>query len=53
MASRENIQALVRVNLLVIAIDALAASRLERLHTTIQIADTDQPRSGVGNHRLA
>ncbi len=51
----EIIQALVqRVKpALVIAIDALAASRLERLHTTIQIADTGiNPGSGVGNHRL-
>ncbi len=38
---------------LIIAIDALAASRLERLHTTIQVADTGiNPGSGVGNHRL-
>jgi spore protease len=51
----EIIQALVqRVKpTLVIAIDALAASRLERLHTTIQVADTGiNPGSGVGNHRL-
>lgn len=51
----EIIQALVkRVKpTIVIAIDALAASRLERLHTTIQIADTGiNPGSGVGNHRL-
>ncbi|MBS3943264.1 MAG: GPR endopeptidase [Dethiobacter sp.] len=51
----EIIQALVqRVKpALVIAIDALAASRLERLHTTIQIADTGiSPGSGVGNNRL-
>jgi len=51
----EIIQALVqRVKpTLVIAIDALAASRLERLHTTIQIADTGiNPGSGVGNYRL-
>lgn len=52
----EIIQSLVpRVNpCLVIAIDALAARRLERLHTTIQIADTGvTPGSGVGNRRLA
>ncbi|NMA91617.1 MAG: GPR endopeptidase [Firmicutes bacterium] len=39
---------------LVIVIDALAAHRLERLHTTIQIADTGvTPGSGVGNRRLS
>ncbi|HHX87312.1 MAG TPA: GPR endopeptidase [Firmicutes bacterium] len=39
---------------LVIAIDALAAHRLERLHTTIQVADTGvTPGSGVGNRRLS
>lgn len=51
----EIIQALVsKVKpVLVIAIDALAAQRLERLHTTIQIADTGiSPGSGVGNYRL-
>lgn len=51
----EIIQALVqRVKpTLVIAVDALAASRLERLHTTIQVADTGiNPGSGVGNYRL-
>ena len=37
---------------LVIAIDALAAHRLERLHTTVQLADAGvTPGSGVGNHR--
>jgi spore protease len=51
----EIVQALVsRVKpYLVIAIDALTAHRLERLHTTIQLADTGiNPGSGVGNHRL-
>ncbi len=51
----EIIQSLVaKVNpSLVIAIDALAAHRLERLHTTIQVADTGiNPGSGVGNNRL-
>ena len=38
---------------LVIVIDALAARRLDRLHTTIQVADSGiSPGSGVGNHRL-
>jgi len=38
---------------LVIAIDALAAHRLERLHTTVQITDTGViPGSGVQNSRL-
>lgn len=38
---------------LVIVIDALAARRLERLHTTIQVADSGiNPGSGVGNNRL-
>lgn len=38
---------------LVIVIDALAARRLERLHTTIQVADSGiSPGSGVGNNRL-
>ncbi|HZK24161.1 MAG TPA: GPR endopeptidase [Oscillospiraceae bacterium] len=38
---------------LVIAVDALAARSLSRLHTTIQIADTGiTPGSGVGNKRL-
>lgn len=37
---------------LVIAIDALAARSLHRLHTTIQISDTGiYPGSGVGNRR--
>lgn len=36
----------------VIAIDALAAGALERIGTTIQIADTGiSPGSGIGNHR--
>ena len=39
---------------LLIAVDALAARNLNRLHTTIQIADTGiTPGSGVGNRRLA
>lgn len=38
---------------LLIAVDALAARSLSRLHTTIQIADTGiTPGSGVGNKRL-
>ena len=38
----------------VIAIDALAAGALERIGTTIQIADTGiNPGSGIGNHRKA
>ncbi len=37
---------------LVIAIDALASRKLERINTTIQIADTGiNPGSGVGNNR--
>ena len=37
----------------VVAVDALAASRLERLNTTIQVADTGVvPGSGVKNKRL-
>ena len=37
----------------VIAIDALAARKLERVNTTIQIADTGiAPGSGVGNKRM-
>lgn len=36
----------------VIAIDALAAGALERICTTIQLADTGiNPGSGIGNHR--
>lgn len=39
---------------LVIAIDALASRSLERISTTIQIADTGiNPGSGVGNKRMA
>ncbi len=39
---------------LVIAIDALAARRIDRMNTTIQIADTGiNPGSGVGNSRQA
>jgi spore protease len=38
---------------LLIAVDALAARSLSRLHTTIQLADTGiHPGSGVGNKRL-
>ncbi len=38
----------------VIAIDALAARRLERLCATVQVSDTGiTPGSGVGNHRFA
>ncbi|MFM1651568.1 GPR endopeptidase [Brevibacillus sp. B_LB10_24] len=38
----------------VIAVDALASRALERVNTTIQIADTGiQPGSGVGNKRKA
>lgn len=38
----------------VIAIDALAARRVERLCTTVQVCDTGiAPGSGVGNHRFA
>ncbi|MDW7650122.1 MAG: GPR endopeptidase [Bacillota bacterium] len=38
---------------IIIAVDALAARSLSRLHTTIQIADTGiTPGSGVGNKRL-
>lgn len=39
---------------LVIAIDALAARSLDRVNTTIQLADSGiQPGAGVGNHRRA
>ena len=39
---------------MVIAVDALAARNIERIMTTIQIADTGiYPGSGVGNHRAA
>lgn len=39
---------------LVIAVDALASRSLDRLHTTIQMADTGiRPGSGIGNHRKA
>lgn len=38
---------------LIVAIDALAAQRLDRLNTTIQVADSGVvPGSGVGNQRL-
>ena len=37
----------------VIAVDALASRRLERLGTTLQISDSGiSPGAGVGNHRL-
>lgn len=39
---------------LIICIDALAANRVDRLSTTIQVADTGiHPGSGVGNRRAA
>lgn len=39
---------------LIIAIDALASRKMERVSTTIQIADTGiAPGSGVGNKRMA
>lgn len=39
---------------LVIAVDALASRKLERISTTIQIADTGiNPGSGIGNKRMA
>jgi len=39
---------------LIIAVDALAAYRLERLHTTVQLSDTGVvPGSGVKNERMA
>lgn len=39
---------------LIIAIDALAARKIQRINTTIQISDTGiSPGSGVGNHRKA
>jgi spore protease len=39
---------------ILIAVDALAARNLNRLHTTIQLADTGiTPGSGVGNKRAA
>jgi len=38
---------------IIIAIDALASRKLERVNTTIQIADTGiSPGSGVGNKRM-
>ncbi len=38
---------------IIIAVDALAAHRMSRLHTTIQVSDTGiVPGSGVGNRRL-
>ena len=36
---------------LIIVVDSLAAGSVERIATTIQIADTDQPGSGIGNKR--
>lgn len=39
---------------LVIAVDALASRRCERVCTTVQLSDTGiVPGSGVGNHRSA
>lgn len=39
---------------LIIAIDALAARKMERINTTIQMTDTGiSPGSGVGNKRMA
>lgn len=39
---------------IVIAIDALASRKMERVNTTIQVADTGiSPGSGVGNKRMA
>lgn len=39
---------------LIIAIDALASRKLDRVNTTIQVADTGiSPGSGVGNKRMA
>ncbi|TYQ18376.1 UNVERIFIED_CONTAM: spore protease [Acetivibrio alkalicellulosi] len=39
---------------LIVAIDALASRKMERVNTTIQIADTGiSPGSGVGNKRMA
>lgn len=38
---------------IIIAVDALAARRMERINTTIQITDTGvSPGAGVGNNRL-
>lgn len=38
---------------MIIAVDALASSRMDRLHTTIQLADTGViPGSGVKNERM-
>lgn len=38
---------------IIVAVDALAAYRMSRLHTTIQVSDTGiVPGSGVGNRRL-
>ncbi len=37
----------------IIAIDALASGKVQRMHRTIQIADTGiSPGSGLGNHRM-
>jgi spore protease len=39
---------------MIIAVDSLASRSLERVHTTIQMADTGiQPGSGIGNKRKA
>jgi len=54
--SAESVQGLVAQiqPTLVIAVDALAARRAERLCATVQISDTGiVPGSGVGNHRAA
>lgn len=38
----------------ILLIDALAARRMERVNTTVQLSDTGiQPGAGIGNHRLA
>ena len=54
METAEYIHALVKEMSpdLIIAVDALAARKVNRLNTTIQISDTGIcPGSGVGNHR--
>lgn len=54
METAEYIHALVKEMCpdMIIAVDALAARRVNRLNTTIQISDTGIcPGSGVGNHR--
>ena len=38
----------------IILIDALAARRMERVNTTVQLSDTGiRPGAGIGNHRMA